>query len=341
MNRNLKNIFLLLLALALFVEGGSAFADVKSGTTTATRDIVLAEDDDAAEQPVGSTPDGLGVEEMHKNDFVTTLTSDRSDGVYNIGDKMVLSFKSEADAYVTILDFTPSGQIVMLFPNKWVSDNFVKAGTEIKIPAEGQKFSMKAGGPVGVDVIKAIATNNEVQVFDEANKDVAGPFSVIKEPKAATRDILLAAEDDESVSADSSAAPLKWSVASLALMTKDNDDKPTGFASLSQGDTLVKTWVNGSSFLVGERVFFKLLANKGGKLISLTNAGASNNQNKLLPEDANVTFAPGEILILPRKDDKWKLVAAESLGKDTIEAKVELSDGTQLSLVFDVMVETD
>ncbi|MDR3231305.1 MAG: DUF4384 domain-containing protein [Synergistaceae bacterium] len=335
----MKKIFVtLLLVLFCSAIGTSARGEIRLGTTTATRDIVLMdEEEDAPSQPVGNTPDGLGVEEMHRNDFTMSLKSDRADGIYKIGDRMTFTFKSETDAYVTVLDFTPGGQILVLYPNKWVKDNFVRAGQEISIPAQGEKFSLKAGGPVGVDVIKAIATNNDVQVFDSKNKDVAGPFSVIKDPKGATRDILLTEEDEEG----EAGAELKWSVASLAIMTTDGSDAPTGFAVASQGDAVVKAWVNGTNFLVGERVFVKILSGKGGKLVSLVNEAPGKNTNNLLPENTSFALAPGEILILPRKDDKWKLVAAENIGIDTIRATVELEDGTKAELAFSINVESD
>jgi hypothetical protein len=285
---------------------------------------------------------------MHKNDFATALSSNSADGVYSIGDRLILTFKSDEDAYLTILDFTSSGQIVQLFPNEWVKDNFVKAGETVTIPAEGSGYLMKVGGPVGVDAIKAIATNNDIQVFDAANKDVVGPFSVIKDPKSATRDILLLAEDptpappaDPTPSGDvpPPPSPLKWSVASHAVMTKGAEGEPTGFAVSSDGH--VKLWTNGPSFLVGNRVYVKLLSDQSGKLVSLVNAGASSTENNLLPEDADISFEGGEILILPREEDKWKLVAAPKAGRDVIKAKFALSDGTELELSLDVNVDEE
>ncbi|MDR1482383.1 MAG: DUF4384 domain-containing protein [Synergistaceae bacterium] len=330
-----------IIVLSILILGVTAvsWADVKSGSTAQTRDIVLMEEDAAP----GSSTGEIQVQELHKNDFVTTIVSDRPDGIYNIGDNIILRFTSERDAYVTVLDFTPSGQIVVLFPNKWVADNHVKAGETVIIPAEGQNFSLKAGGPVGVDVVKAIATNNREQVYDDANKDLAGPFSVLKDPKVATRDILLLAEEQPASPADGTPAqPLEWSVSSLALMTKDEEDNsPTGFTAGSSGDWQVKMWTNRNNFLVGERVFVKLLSNKDGRLTSLLNAGASSSENNLLPEDSSVVFKAGEVLILPRADDKWKLVSAEKAGVDGIKAELALNDGTKLEIELGLTVEQD
>jgi hypothetical protein len=104
---------------------------------------------------------------------------------------------------------------------------------------------------------------------------------------------------------------------------------------------VVQIWVNGTNFLVGERVFVKILSNKGGRIVSLVDEAPGKNTNNLLPENENFAFAPGEILILPRKDDKWKLVAAESVGIDTIKATLELEGGSKAEISFSINVESD
>ncbi|MDR2527951.1 MAG: DUF4384 domain-containing protein [Synergistaceae bacterium] len=321
--------FIGLLLAAALLAGNVAWADIKTSTTTATRDILLVDEDEPA---LAQTK----VEEMSQGDFAVSLSTDKKDSVYSSGEKIVLTFKSEKDSYLTILDFTPSGQIVVLFPNKWVENNFVKAGQEIKIPAEGQKFAMRAGNAVGVDVVKAIATEKDVQVFNLDNKQLAGPFSVLQDAKMGTRDILLFEEEAESASATD---PLKWTVASLALMTKG--DGPSGFATADGQEAAVKMWTNVASYLTGDNVFVKFLSDKPGKLVSLVNIGASASENNLLPADADVSLKAGEILVLPRKDDKWKLVASGKAGKDIVKGKLAFDDGTEMELALEVTVEED
>ena len=147
-----KLLVLLGLICALCVASfGVASADVRSKESGATRDIVLVEDD--AEEGENAEAK-LQVEEMalEGDPFGLRLWSDRSEkgDVYDIGDKMTIMFKAEKDCYLTILDFAPSGSVYKLFPNKWMADGFVKAGQEIAIPAKGQKFSLKVGGPAAI-----------------------------------------------------------------------------------------------------------------------------------------------------------------------------------------------
>ncbi|GHV40323.1 hypothetical protein FACS1894187_21180 [Synergistales bacterium] len=347
------SVLAVLVFVLLAVARGSAWADIKPGLTTKTRDIVLVEEDEEEDEEEAKSANKseaaggdalvgvLNVTELHKNDFVTTLVADKEDGVYNVNDKIVLTFKSEEDAYLTILNFTAGGQTLVLFPNKWVKDNKVQAGQEIKIPAAGQKFSMRAGGPAGVDVIKAIATTKDTPVVNPENFELVGPFAILKDIKAATRDILLVEDEDEGNAGAAGAAPDKWSVASLAVMTRDpaKPDEPTGFGVANSGDWKVQFWTNGKNFLTGERVFMHFLSNKPAKLIALANLGASTNENFLLPDEGDIDVAADEILVLPRNEDKWKLVAASKPGKDVVMATLEIEGGTQLEVSLEVTVE--
>jgi hypothetical protein len=124
-------------------------------------------------------------------------------------------------------------------------------------------------------------------------------------------------------------------------MTRDpqNPDQPSGFTIAQKEDWTVKMWTNKVSYLMGELVLVEILSNKPAKLASLVNLGASENENTLLPEDADVLAQSGEILILPGKDDLWKLVAAVKTGKDVIKAKLAAEDGTELELALEVTVE--
>ncbi|NCC60649.1 MAG: DUF4384 domain-containing protein [Verrucomicrobiae bacterium] len=329
--------------LVVVLFGALASADVLPRTTTATRDIVLVEDDEEDATAEKAAVDGeetvarLGVEEMYKTDFVLSLESGKTaeGDIYAIGDKIDFKFTSDQDCYVTLLDFTPSGKIYMLFPNKWVPNNFVKAGESITVPAAGQKFSMKVGGPAGVDVVKAIATNVETVILDPENQKLVGPFTALEDAKAATRDIILFEEEAEAP-AD---VPLKWAAASLAVFTKGDAPEKGGFGLVLQDGWVAKAWADRDAFLTGEAIFVKLQSNRPATLVSLVNKGASGNENILLPEGVERNVVPGAITVLPGKDDKWKLIAASEPGLDTVTAVLRDEAGAEVSISFVITVE--
>lgn len=335
------------------VLAAPVFADVLPRTTTATRDIMLVEEFEEKEEqtavasPVWTGMDGeeqaarLGVEEMHKTDFSVSLSSGKSaeGDVYQIGDKIEFTFTSDKDCYVTLLDFTPSGKIYVLFPNKWVSNNFVKAGESVVVPAAGQQFAMKLGGPAGVDIVKAIATNVETKILDPENQKLFGPFSVLEDPKVATRDIMLIEEEPEAAAAASPETPLEWTAASLAVFTKGDSPEKGGFGVSIEGNWIAKIWADRDAFLTGESIFVKLQSNRPATLVSLVNTGASGRENILLPEGVEKSVLPGAIAILPGKQDKWKLIAATEPGVDVLTAVLRDESGAEMKVSFSITVE--
>ncbi|MCF4152407.1 DUF4384 domain-containing protein [Dethiosulfovibrio sp. F2B] len=334
-----KSRFLVILGLICalcVVSFGVASADVRSKESGATRDIVLVEEDSEEGEDAEAK---LQMEEMASegDPLGLKLWSDRSEkgDVYDIGDKMTVFFKAEKDCYLTVLDFTPSGSIYKLFPNKWMTDGFVKAGQEIAIPAKGQKFSLKVGGPAGTDVIKAIATNQETKVIDEENEEIMGPFSSIKDAKAATRDILLV-EEEEEVNSDK---PLEWDAVALSIHTRGESDEKGGFGVAEKDGWVAKMWLDRDNFLTGEPMFLKFSSNMPCTVVKVVNDGVSGKHNDLLPEGTTLNVNPGSIVILPGKEHKFKLVPSTPVGLDTITAYLAGEDGTEMDLSLKVLIE--
>lgn len=337
MSKSKLLVLLGLICAICVVSFGVAFADVRSKESGATRDIVLVEDDE--EEGEGAEAK-LEMEEMASEGepFGLKLWSGRSEAcdVYDIGDKMTVFFKAEKDCYLTILDFTPSGSIYKLFPNKWMTDGFVKAGQEIAVPAVGQKFSLKVGGPAGTDVIKAIATNQETKVIDEENEEIMGPFSSIKDAKAATRDILLVEDEEDEVASDK---PLEWDAASLAIHTRGESDEKGGFGVAVEDGWIAKMWLDRDNFLTGEAMFLKFASNRPCKVVKVINDGVSGKHNELLPEGSSLEILPGRIVVLPGKDHKFKLVPSTPVGVDTITATLVDEGGVELTVSLKVSIE--
>jgi hypothetical protein len=79
---------------------------------------------------------------------------------YKEGEPVLVSFESEKDCDLTLLDIGTSGKVNIVFPNQYHQDNLVRAGKVYQIPPEGtgQSFYYRAVGPRGTNTIKAIGT---------------------------------------------------------------------------------------------------------------------------------------------------------------------------------------
>jgi len=77
---------------------------------------------------------------------------------YRVGDTITFNIQSDRDCYLTLLDIGSSGDVTVIFPNKYRQNNFVKAGTVYQIPGPGYGFKFDIQGPPGLERIKAVAT---------------------------------------------------------------------------------------------------------------------------------------------------------------------------------------
>lgn len=85
--------------------------------------------------------------------------------LYQPGDPIEFSFRSDRDCYLTLLDVATEGVIRVIFPNKRHPENFIKADKTYNIPRD-YNFQLKITGPSGIEQVKAIATTQKMDIFD-------------------------------------------------------------------------------------------------------------------------------------------------------------------------------
>ena len=142
-------------------------------------------------------------------EFKVDLWTDRDDATYKIGDKVTFFFKTDKDCNLTLLNVATDGKVQILFPNEFHKDNLVKAGTIYTIPPKEAKFAIKAKAPAGEDVVKAIATLDQVTLIKD--EDVVAVKGYIKGFKGLKKNVrTLAIELEETLKP---VDPKKWSEA--------------------------------------------------------------------------------------------------------------------------------
>ncbi len=146
-------------------------------------------------------------------EFKVDLWTDREDATYKIGDKVTFFFKTDKDCNLTLLNVGTDGKVQILFPNEFHKDNLVKAGTTYTIPAKDAKFAIKAKAPAGEDVVKAIATLDQVALYK--NEDVVAVKGYIKGFKGLKKNVkTLTIELEEALKP---VDPKKWSEADKVI----------------------------------------------------------------------------------------------------------------------------
>jgi TolB-like protein len=82
---------------------------------------------------------------------------------YRIGEAVRFRLKVNRDAYVTLVDVGTSGDVTVLFPNRFHPNHFVRGGEEVLIPPQDAGFRLTVQGPPGTDHVRAIATVEPVR----------------------------------------------------------------------------------------------------------------------------------------------------------------------------------
>jgi hypothetical protein len=99
-----------------------------------------------------------------ENDFAIRLWTNRKN--YRMGEKITFFFRAERDCYVNLVDINSRGELTLLFPNRFHTDNFIRAGKTYQIPDEAYGFTFEIQPPAGTDRVYAIAASRPLDIFD-------------------------------------------------------------------------------------------------------------------------------------------------------------------------------
>jgi hypothetical protein len=100
---------------------------------------------------------------------------DKSGRAYVAGEHMRVKVLSEQDGYLYLFNVDSNGEIGCLFPNKYQSDNRIKAGQEIEVGGN-DKFRLGIREPFGTELLKAVVSKQplkSVKPEDLIDKDGA------------------------------------------------------------------------------------------------------------------------------------------------------------------------
>lgn len=67
------------------------------------------------------------------------LDVDLKDNLLKAGDEAIIRVKCSKDAYLYAFNLMADNNVMMIFPNEYLTDNFVPSGTKIEIPSEKER----------------------------------------------------------------------------------------------------------------------------------------------------------------------------------------------------------
>ncbi len=94
------------------------------------------------------------------------IWTNHSDGDYYEGDNIVISYRTNRDAFVAVYSIDSRGRVSLLFPGEPGRDNFVRGGVTYRLPDGLDDFDLVVSGPEGVENIQIIASRERFPIPD-------------------------------------------------------------------------------------------------------------------------------------------------------------------------------
>ena len=186
-----------------------AVAGEKKNTSTATS--------------VVTTPSAAGGDKIQaeRKDFEVELELLGSRTEFVEGEKLQYRIRSERDCYVALLCYQVDGTTVVLFPNLWNSDSYIRGGRDYLVPDANSGFEIEVSPPFGEDRVELIACTGRSafhrMLGGYATVTTRGmPFSIVSKSEvdeAVTRGMKVVPRDDDK--------KVKWFRESLTVQTKE------------------------------------------------------------------------------------------------------------------------
>ncbi len=90
--------------------------------------------------------------------------TDHYDGEYYNGDDIVVYFRANRDAFVSIYSIDTRGRVNLLFPIDPTEDNYVRGGVTYSLPGEDADYDLEINGPEGFENIQIIASRERFDI---------------------------------------------------------------------------------------------------------------------------------------------------------------------------------
>jgi hypothetical protein len=111
---------------------------------------------------------GAVVEEVRNEraSFMVRVDVDHPKRIYQRGDTMTVTVRSEEPGYLYLFYFMADGNVSCLFPNKFQQHNCIPAKQDVTVPAVGADFRIRIGPPFGWEVLKAVVSLKPLKSLD-------------------------------------------------------------------------------------------------------------------------------------------------------------------------------
>ena len=94
------------------------------------------------------------------------IWTNHSENEYYDGDNVVLYFRANRDAFVSIYTIDTQDRVHLLFPSQPGQDNYVRGGETYRLPSYDDDFDLVVSGPAGTENVQIIASREKFPIPD-------------------------------------------------------------------------------------------------------------------------------------------------------------------------------
>ncbi len=98
--------------------------------------------------------------------FLVRVEVDHGNAIYRLGDTLTVTVTSARSGYLYLYYFMADGTVSCLFPNMYQPDNKIEAHVPMVVPAQGAKFRLRIGPPIGWEYLKAVVSLRPLTKLD-------------------------------------------------------------------------------------------------------------------------------------------------------------------------------
>lgn len=100
-------------------------------------------------------------------------------------DPLSFRVRSEGEGYLTLVDLGTDGTVTVLYPNRFVPEGRIGAGETLEIPTRAMPFRLRASGPEGWGMVRAIVTPRPLDLGETSEPLLSAKEGVVLAETAA------------------------------------------------------------------------------------------------------------------------------------------------------------
>ena len=148
---------------------------------------------------------GLWELENRSSDIRLVLKPSKRD--YRLRDYLTIRLEADRDCYITLFNWEADGTFKQLFPNKYDTDNFIRAGSTLDFPTRNSNFDIRLSGPEGIERLKLVAVRSKA-VSDRINSVLSSSGGAFANAKAGDGNFKRMADIEKRVSKEGKIAEI-------------------------------------------------------------------------------------------------------------------------------------